>query len=210
MRESFSPKPLQMLEEISRVQNPNIANILNVYFHEERLIIVSEYLDVSLLDLQFNRLPPEEWEIATIVSEIINAMAYLLKMFPGFEIHIDSVRLSLQGDVKLVHDMHYQSSPAEYDPQPQYNSEFLVGILEVLMQYGTSCGRGWSPEAMEFSLIQASDSLSPFMEHVFLTKSVSSSKLIPRVRLATQILSCQGSSGGIQWLPDANLQPLHG
>lgn len=70
MRESFSPKPLQMLEEISRVQNPNIANILNVYFYQERLIIVSEYLDVSLLDLQFNRLLPEEWEIATIVSEV--------------------------------------------------------------------------------------------------------------------------------------------
>lgn len=70
MRESFSPRPLQMLEEISRVQNPNIANILNVYFHEGRLMIVSEYLDVSLLDLQFHRLPPEEWEIATIVSEV--------------------------------------------------------------------------------------------------------------------------------------------
>lgn len=28
-------------------------------------------------------------------------MAYLLKVFPGFEVHIDSVRLSLQGDVKL-------------------------------------------------------------------------------------------------------------
>lgn len=63
-----------------------------------------------------------------------------------------------------VHDMHYQNSPAAYNPVHQYNSEFLVGILEVLMQYGTSSGRDWSPEAIGFSSIKASDSLKPFME----------------------------------------------
>ncbi|KFZ17312.1 hypothetical protein V501_01804 [Pseudogymnoascus sp. VKM F-4519 (FW-2642)] len=103
--------------------------------------------------------------------------------------------------------MHYQNSSAAYDPIHQYNSEFLVGILEVLMQYGTSSGRDWSPEAIGFSTIKASDSLKPFMEHVFLTKSASSSKLIPRIRLATQILSCQSPvrPENIQWLPDANI-----
>ena len=70
IRESFSPVPLQMLELLAQVQHPNIADILDVYFYDGQLCIVSEYLDVSLLDLEFNRLAPEEWEIATIVAEV--------------------------------------------------------------------------------------------------------------------------------------------
>jgi serine/threonine protein kinase len=62
--------PLQMLELLAQVQHPNIADILDVYFYDGQLCIVSEYLDVSLLDLEFNRLAPEEWEIATIVAEV--------------------------------------------------------------------------------------------------------------------------------------------
>ncbi len=71
IRKSFSPTPLQMLELLARVQHPNIADILDVYFYEGQLCIVSEYLDISLLDLDFNKLAPEEWEIATIVAEVI-------------------------------------------------------------------------------------------------------------------------------------------
>lgn len=70
IRESFSPTPLQMIELLAQVQHPNIADICDVYFHDGQLCIVSEYLDVSLQDLQFNRLALEEWEIATIVAEV--------------------------------------------------------------------------------------------------------------------------------------------
>jgi serine/threonine protein kinase len=70
IRESFSPAPLQMLESLALVQHPNIADILDVYFHDDQLCIASEYLDVSLLDLEFNKLALEEWEIATIVAEV--------------------------------------------------------------------------------------------------------------------------------------------
>ena len=41
-----------------------------MYFHDGKLSIVSEHLDVSMLDLQFKRLAPEEWEIATIIAEV--------------------------------------------------------------------------------------------------------------------------------------------
>jgi serine/threonine protein kinase len=71
IRESFSPTPLPMLELLAQVQHPNIADILDVYFYDGQLCIVSEYLDVSLLDLEFNKLAPEEWEIATIIAEVI-------------------------------------------------------------------------------------------------------------------------------------------
>jgi serine/threonine protein kinase len=60
-----------MLELLAQVQHPNIADILDVYFYDGQLCIVNEYLDVSLLDLEFKRLVPEEWEIATIVAEVI-------------------------------------------------------------------------------------------------------------------------------------------
>ncbi|PMD55312.1 uncharacterized protein K444DRAFT_483653, partial [Hyaloscypha bicolor E] len=101
IRESFSPTPLQMLEVLAHVQHPNVADILDVYFHDSKLCIVNEHLEVSMLDLEFERLPPEEWEIATIIGEVINAMTYLLNTVPACELHIDSVRLSLQGDIKL-------------------------------------------------------------------------------------------------------------
>ena len=70
IRESFSKTPLPMLELLAQVQHPNIADILDVYFHDGKLYIIGEHLDVSLLDLGFNKLAPEEWEIATIVAEV--------------------------------------------------------------------------------------------------------------------------------------------
>lgn len=70
IRESFSPTPLQMLEVLAHVQHPNVADILDVYFHDSKLYIVSEHLDISMLDLEFKRLAPEEWEIATIIAEV--------------------------------------------------------------------------------------------------------------------------------------------
>ncbi|KAH8797475.1 hypothetical protein F5882DRAFT_255235, partial [Hyaloscypha sp. PMI_1271] len=101
IRESFSPTPLQMLEVLAQIQHPNIADILGVYYHDNKLWVVSEYVDVSMLDLEFKRLAPEEWEIATIIGEVIKAMTYLLNTVPACGLHIDSVRLSLKGDVKL-------------------------------------------------------------------------------------------------------------
>lgn len=70
IRESFSPRPLHLLEELSLIQHPNIAEILDIYFYDGKLSIVTEHLDVCLLDLDFSRLPPEEWEIATIIAEV--------------------------------------------------------------------------------------------------------------------------------------------
>lgn len=70
IRESHSATPLNMLEIFSRIQHPNIAAIINVYFYEGRLLIVGEHLEVSLLDLGVKELPLEEWEIATIIEQV--------------------------------------------------------------------------------------------------------------------------------------------
>jgi hypothetical protein len=79
IRESFSPTPLQMLDVLAQVQHPNIADVLDVYFHDDKLYIVGEHLHVSLLDLGFNRLAPEEWEVATIIAEVILLWSYVLE-----------------------------------------------------------------------------------------------------------------------------------
>jgi serine/threonine protein kinase len=79
IRESFTSTPLQMLELLAQVRHPNIADILDVYFCDGKLSIVSEYLDVSLLDLEFKRLAPEEWEIATIIAEVTLPWPYVLR-----------------------------------------------------------------------------------------------------------------------------------
>ncbi|PVH68474.1 hypothetical protein DL98DRAFT_599502 [Cadophora sp. DSE1049] len=59
------------------------------------------------------------------------------------------------------------------------------------MSHGTASDKGWSQEALDFSTIPASDSLAPFTNHVFLSKAVSSSRLVPQVRVATQMLGWQ-------------------
>lgn len=70
VRESFSSKPLQMLEEVAKVRHSNIADIMGVYFYEGKLSVVAEHLEVSLFDLEFDTFAPEEWEIATIIAEV--------------------------------------------------------------------------------------------------------------------------------------------
>ena len=59
-----------MLEVMGQMQHPNIADILDVYAYDGKLYIVGEHLDVSLFDLEFEKLVPEEWEIATIITEV--------------------------------------------------------------------------------------------------------------------------------------------
>ncbi|KAH8800745.1 hypothetical protein F5884DRAFT_741324 [Xylogone sp. PMI_703] len=69
IRESFSATPLSMLEMLIQILHPNIAVIHDAYFHNNQLFVISEYLDLCLLDLQLDSVALEEWEIATIVAE---------------------------------------------------------------------------------------------------------------------------------------------
>ncbi|TVY85515.1 hypothetical protein LSUE1_G004894 [Lachnellula suecica] len=170
IRESHSPSPLAMLESFAHVHHSNVADILDVYFYSGQLLIIGEHLDISLLNLNFKPIPPEEWEIATIIAEIIKGMSYLLDT--GFG---------------SVLDLHYEPKSDDLVANT-HSMSFLNEILGFMMSQGISQATGWSKEALDFSSLSGSESLTPFLNHVFLTKAVSSSKLAPRIHLASQML----------------------
>lgn len=64
------PGSVRILQQLSNVQHPNIAKINNVYCYEDKLFIATEYLELSLSELDYHTFELEEWEIATIIAEV--------------------------------------------------------------------------------------------------------------------------------------------
>jgi hypothetical protein len=52
------------------ITHPNIASIHDLYFFDEKLHLVGEYLQLSLDELNFHYFQLEEWEIATIMTSV--------------------------------------------------------------------------------------------------------------------------------------------
>ena len=63
-------KLLEMLEKLSRIRHPNVAMIHELYFYEKTMFVVSEYLELSIGELDVQCYPFEEWEMATIFMEV--------------------------------------------------------------------------------------------------------------------------------------------
>jgi hypothetical protein len=61
---------LETLERFSDVRHPNIAPVHDLYYFSNRLYIVGEYLELSLTKMDFQSFQLEEWEIATITTEV--------------------------------------------------------------------------------------------------------------------------------------------
>lgn len=59
-----------LLQTLSDIQHPNIAKFYDVYCCDNKIFIASEYLELSLMDLDFQSFPAAEWEIATIIFEV--------------------------------------------------------------------------------------------------------------------------------------------
>ncbi len=72
MRESPATNTIQQSQVLARVSHPNIASIYGVYSYIDKLLVVTEHLDISLAQLDFQSYEVEEWEIATIVAEVGN------------------------------------------------------------------------------------------------------------------------------------------
>jgi serine/threonine protein kinase len=59
-----------LLQALAGIQHPNVAKVYDVYCYDNKIFTVSEYLELSLVDLEFQSFPFEEWEIATIIAEV--------------------------------------------------------------------------------------------------------------------------------------------
>lgn len=55
---------------LSRIQHPNVARIHDVYSFHDHSFLVMEHLDLAISQLSFQKHELEEWEIATVVSEV--------------------------------------------------------------------------------------------------------------------------------------------
>jgi hypothetical protein len=59
-----------VLQALSSIQHPNIAKLYDVYLYDDKIFVASEYLELSLAELNFHSFPFEEWEIATVTNEV--------------------------------------------------------------------------------------------------------------------------------------------
>ena len=73
IREFPNPGSMELLQALSGIEHPNIAAIYDVYCHGDKIFTASEYLELSLADTNFLSFPFEEWEIATIITEVCQA-----------------------------------------------------------------------------------------------------------------------------------------
>ncbi|KFY50759.1 hypothetical protein V495_00100 [Pseudogymnoascus sp. VKM F-4514 (FW-929)] len=77
MQESPAANIVQQSQVLARVSHPNIASIYGVYSYIDKLLVVTEHLDISLAQLDFQSYKTEEWEIATIVAEVLKGLTYM-------------------------------------------------------------------------------------------------------------------------------------
>jgi len=60
---------------ITQIKHPNIAKIEEIYSYDDRTFLVMEHLDVSFAQLQFQKYDLKEREIATILTEVLDALS---------------------------------------------------------------------------------------------------------------------------------------
>jgi serine/threonine protein kinase len=109
---------LQQSQILSSIQHPNIASIYDVYCCDDSTFLVTEHLNICISQLELQKYDLEEWEIATIIAEVLTV--YYMKMLPDLrsqvikgvahisslklsckELSSEHIRLSLDGEIKL-------------------------------------------------------------------------------------------------------------
>ena len=70
IREFPNSGGMQLLQALSGIEHPNIAKVYDVYCYDNKIFTASEYLELSLTDINFQSFPFEEWEVATVIVEV--------------------------------------------------------------------------------------------------------------------------------------------
>ena len=63
---------------LSGIQHPNIATVYDLYCDGDIIFLVTEHLDISISQLEFQKHELEEWEIATIITEVSTASCMMM------------------------------------------------------------------------------------------------------------------------------------
>lgn len=58
------------MQALSSIQYPNIAKLYDVYLYDNKIFVASEYLELSLAELNYHSFLFKEWEIATVTNEV--------------------------------------------------------------------------------------------------------------------------------------------
>ncbi|RDL30196.1 uncharacterized protein BP5553_10474 [Venustampulla echinocandica] len=182
-----------LLRALSRIQHPNIATLYDVYCYEDKIFTASEYLEISLVELDLPSLPLEEWEIATVLAEVLKGSAYLLSTGVSCrELSMSDIRISTKGNVKIVLGLEQYTRLAVDDCGTAshailgmpYVAEIVGEML--LSRYPITNDGGWSENALKFEACCLSGSIASIMTHSFLEQAEPASSLAPRVQFAAE------------------------
>ncbi|XMA20303.1 hypothetical protein WAI453_013094 [Rhynchosporium graminicola] len=82
-----------------------------MYYYGNKISIASEYLELSLADTSFLSFPFDEWEVATIITEVLNSSGYLLlRGISCKELSMSDIRISAEGKIKISkNDLQYSA-----------------------------------------------------------------------------------------------------
>ncbi|TGO07233.1 hypothetical protein BTUL_0306g00120 [Botrytis tulipae] len=191
---------VQFLQSLSMIQHTNISRILDVYCDENKLFIASEYLELSLVDIDFHMFEFDEWEVATIIREVLKGSEYLLRQgISCKDLSMLNVHLSINGDVRIALNFKQYTHKRKHSNLNLLHSfldlPFLAEIVEDMMlpRYHLIEEKdAWSDEALQFLSCCISGSIESMLKHPFLQQAISPSKLAPRVRFAMEVLRLQG------------------
>ncbi|KAH6714605.1 hypothetical protein BKA61DRAFT_481472, partial [Leptodontidium sp. MPI-SDFR-AT-0119] len=59
------------------IKHLNIATTEDIYYYNNRIFVVTEHLNVSFAQLEFQKYDLEEREIATILTKVLKGVTYI-------------------------------------------------------------------------------------------------------------------------------------
>ncbi|KAK4070220.1 hypothetical protein Purlil1_13550 [Purpureocillium lilacinum] len=136
----------------------NIARPIALYSSSDEVHLAYEYLELELQDL----LPLSDTEVASILSQVMAAIEYLVQQRVAFR--IEAIRVSASGVVKIVPDWNFEST---IDSTMWHaNLAYVASHLESVAT-GLAVGNRLDPSFMEelkLGLLPSSD--HPFISHL--------------------------------------------
>ncbi|KAF7894688.1 uncharacterized protein EAF01_010138 [Botrytis porri] len=148
-----------LLRALSKIQHPSISKIFDVYCYDSKVFVASEYPELPLVDLDFHIFHFDEWEIATIIKEVLRGSEYLLRQGVSCkDISMSNIRLSINGDIKIALNFNqyvYQRKEKNLNLLHAFlDLPILAEIAEDMMlpRYHMvgAINNGWSLEAFQF------------------------------------------------------------